>query len=223
MKIINYINVGGIRIRFLDEHEFEIDSTYGNFKSGQISNPYDKRTYGVGYKGDGKYVTRINKANSIDNITWHDIIRRCYCEDYINKHPAYRGCSVAEEWHNFQNFAEWYHENYYDIGEGRIHIDKDILVKGNRIYSPDTCLIVPQRINMIFMNKPNKWNLPNGISMSKTGKYITNYNGKHLGIMKTLDEAINAHDKEMRIHIKNITEEYKGLLPDKVRDALLNW
>ena len=73
-------------------------------------------------------------------------------------------------WHNYQNFAQWFNENRYDV-EGRLHIDKDILYPGNKIYCPDTCLLVPQRINMLFLNKPNKRGLPNGIIKS-SDKYL---------------------------------------------------
>ena len=62
-----------------------------------------------------------------------------------------------------QIFSDWSDENKYKCGE-RLHIYKDILYPGNKIYSPDTCILVPQRINLLFMNKPNKRGLPNGIS-----------------------------------------------------------
>ena len=60
-------------------------------------------------------------------------------------------CSVYEGWHNFQNFAKWYEDNYYEIEEEQMHLDKDILVKGNKVYSPDTCVFVPETINGLFV------------------------------------------------------------------------
>ena len=62
----------------------------------------------------------------------------------------------------FQNFAKWFDDNKYEV-DGRLHIDKDILYPNCKIYSPETCLLIPQRINMLFLNKPNKRGLPNGI------------------------------------------------------------
>lgn len=160
-----------------------------------------------------------------ENATWRDIIRRCCNPDYYNKHSEYAECTICDEWLNFQNFAAWHEENYYDVGNGeRMHIDKDILIKSNKIYSPETCLIVPQRINMIFMTKAKKidQDLPNAIYRHKN-KYKTSYNGKWLGLYPDLDEAINAHDTAKRIHIKNIIKEYGEKLSTKVRNALLAW
>lgn len=223
MKIIQYNTRDNIYIKFLDENGYETYTTYQNFKKGQIKNPYDRTVYGVGYIGNGCYKSKDeNDRKTPEYTTWNNMIQRCYVEEYIKTHPAYGDCIIIDEWHNFQNFAKWYHENFYDVGEGRMHIDKDILMKGNRLYSPERCLIIPQRINMIFMNKPNSQGLPNGINKMKSG-YRAMYNTKYLGIFKSVEEAINAHDTEMRIHIKSVTEDYGDKLPSKVRMALLNW
>jgi hypothetical protein len=138
------------------------------------------------------------------------------------KHLAYKDCEVCSEWHNFQVFADWYENNYYDIGEGRMHIDKDILGKGSKIYSPDTCIFVPQRINMIFMTKARKDELPNGITKN-IDSYTSHYNGKKLKKCNTLEEAINIHNEAKRNHIKQIAEEYKEKIPNRVYEALINW
>lgn len=139
-------------------------------------------------------------------------------------HPAYENCTVCKEWHNFQTFCDWYFKNYYDYTGGRLHIDKDILNKGNTVYAPDRCLLVPQKINMIFMTKAKKTDqdLPNAIYRCKNG-FRSSYNGKSLGTFKTLDEAITAHDTEMIKHIKQLAEEYKTILPKKVYKALINY
>lgn len=105
-----------------------------------------------------------------------------------------------------------------------MHIDKDILYKNNRIYSPHTCLLVPQRINMLFMNKPNDRGLPNGIAPTKnTGRYTTEYNEKHLGTFDTVEEAAIAHDKAKKKAVIEVANEYKDKIPDKVYQALINW
>lgn len=223
MKIIEYINAGNIRVKILDEYGFEMDSTYQNFKEGKVRNPYDKTTYGVGYMGVGKYTCNPSNFGFFMYCVWRRMLNRCYNEKDREDNKTYEDCEACKEWHNYQNFAQWYEDNYYTVGKGRMHLDKDILIKDNKLYSPDTCLIVPQRINMIFMGKTNKWNLPSGISMSQTGKYITSYNTKHLGNLNTLEEAIAAHDKEKRIHIREVIESYGNKLPDKVVQALLAW
>ena len=104
-----------------------------------------------------------------------------------------------------------------------MHIDKDILYKNNKYYSPKTCLIVPQRINMLFMKKPNKYGLPNGLQPMANGRYSARYNGKHIGNFDSLEEAAIAHDKAKKKYVAEIANEYKGKIPDKVYQALINW
>jgi hypothetical protein len=122
---------------------------------------------------------------------------------------------------DYQNFGEWYETNKYDVNE-RLHLDKDILYAGNKIYSPCHCLLVPQRINMLFLNKPNNRGLPNGIKLYKKG-YLAKYNGEELGIYPTLEEsyAVYANAKEKKI--KEVADEYRGIIPERVYESLYDY
>ena len=224
MRIIKVLPNDKVMVQFQDEFTCTKEIHWNNFKSGNAMNQYDRKNGGVGYIGEGKYKTKYNGRNTKIHNTWNDMLARCYKEQSRFKYSSYIDCEVCEEWHNFQNFAKWYEVNYYKVGNERMHLDKDILVKGNRLYSPETCLIVPQKINMIFMTKEKgvDADLPNAIKRSVKG-YRSSYNGKSLGNFKTLEEAINEHDRIKKIHIKEIAEEYKNKIPTKVYDALLNW
>ena len=125
---------------------------------------------------------------------------------------------MCDEWHNYQNFAKWFEENRYEVNE-RLHIDKDILFPRTNIYSPETCLLVPQTINMMFMNKPNKRGLPNGIVQYKSG-YLAKYNHQQLGIYPTVELAYEAYSNEKEKAIKELAETYKNIIPKRVYDAL---
>ena len=72
------------------------------------------------------------------------MIIRCYSNNYHQREPSYKECSVCEEWLNFQNFAKWWYINYFEEGD----LDKDLLVKDNKIYSPKYCCILPKQINV---------------------------------------------------------------------------
>lgn len=108
---------------------------------------YDKSAYGVGYIGEGAYKISFKRVFYPHYIYWRTMMKRCYSDHFHTQFPTYKDCSVVKDWHNFQNFAKWYDENYYEIGEEMMHLDKDILVKGNKVYSPETCVFVPQSIN----------------------------------------------------------------------------
>ena len=118
MKIVKYYGHSDITVKFMDQYEAEVDTIYSNFIRGQVKNPYDKTVYDIGYS------------------VWRNLLGRCYSPK-VKNYKAYSDCIVCDEWHNYQNFAEWYDSNIYQVGTERMHLDKDILVKNNRLYSPD--------------------------------------------------------------------------------------
>lgn len=224
MQITEFINLGNIKVKFLNETDYIITTTMQNFKKGTIKNPYDRSIYKTRYLGVGKYQPTIDgKIKSKVFYYWFNMMKRCYAESQKDKNKSYFGkATICKEWHNFQNFAEWFYENIYEFNEGRLHIDKDILGNGNKVYSPDTCVIIPQRINMIFMKKPNSDGLPTCVSKNKTD-YTVHYNGKKIGKIETLEEAIVLHDKHQLKHVKEVAHEYKDKIPEKVYNILINW
>lgn len=224
MKIIRYNLSDDITIEFQDKHKYTVNTTYHNFKRRCVNNPYDKTIYGVGYVGVGKHPNFVDGKNTKPYTTWKDMLRRCYYEKDRDLNLAYHDCTICDEWLNFQTFADWYENNYYEIGEGRMHIDKDILVKDNKVYSPQTCIFVPQRINMIFMKKNRNVDadLPTGIRRY-AGRFQALYNAKHLGTFDNLDDALYYYNIEKQLHINEIAEEYKNRIPIKLYKALINW
>ena len=75
--------------------------------------------------------------------TWKDMLQRCYSEKLHLRHSTYIGCSVCDEWFTFSNFKKWMEQQDWD---GK-HLDKDLLKEGNKVYCPEYCLFVDQRIN----------------------------------------------------------------------------
>lgn len=223
MRIIRYGSISDIDVQFMDEYGHIVhNAAYTNFKNGQIKNPYDKTTYGVGYLGSGKHMAKADGKVVESYNVWHDMIRRCYSEKSKEKFQAYfHICMVSKLWHNYQNFAEWFSENKYEV-DGRLHIDKDILYPGNKIYCPDTCLLVPQRINMLFLNKPNKRGLPNGI-VRYSDRYLVKYNGVEHGYRNTLEDAFELYARVKKDAIIKIADEYKEIIPRKLYEALLKY
>lgn len=223
MKIAKFNKTSDIEVEFQDEYKYKVKTTYQNFKRGVVTNPYSRTVYGTGYIGIGRHPTHIDKKNTKAYATWTDILRRCYYDKERYLHPAYIDCVVCEEWLNYQNFAEWFENNYYDLHEGRMHIDKDVLGKDEKIYCPKNCIFLPQRINMIFMSKSRKSSLPNGVVQNSTGSYIAYYNGKKYNTYAVLEDAVAEHSRQKRIHIKNVVDLYGDKLPQRVIEALLTW
>ena len=221
MKIISYRRYDDIDVEFLDDfHVVKEHQTYSNFKKGQIKNPYDRSVYGVGYVGEGTHIIIKNKKVSLSYEVWSEMLARCYLKERQHLHKAYYGIvTVCGEWQCYHRFADGYEEHAYKC-DGRLHLDKDILCPGNKIYSPETCLLVPQRINMLFLNKSNKRGLPNGISECPKG-YLAMYNGKTIGIYSTIEDAYYEQTKKKKEEIIRVANEYKSIMPKEVYDAIL--
>lgn len=157
--------------------------------------------------------------------TWTSMIRRCYSDKYHKLKPTYKGCQVCDEWKYYSNFEKWFYDNYKD---GFV-LDKDILVKGNKIYSPDTCCFVPTHINgLLAMNNKQRGKLKLGVYF-KQGKYIAqcgiNKVQQRIGLFDNENEAHEAYKKAKYAEIRRVaTESYeKGEINDKVLNALLNY
>ena len=237
MKIIEYNNCSDITVEFQDEYKAKVKTNYFNFKNNTVRNPYDKETCGVGYIGVGEYKGYIKKRCTDAYQFWNGMITRCYDPYYINKYPTYKDCFVCEEWHNFQNFAKWYEENYYEINDESMCLDKDILIKRNKIYSPDTCVFVPNRINVLFTKRQNhRGEYPIGVSYVKRNNKLQSschtYDKenskkcpKFLGYFP-LDKPFQAfyvYKQFKENYIKQVADEYKDLIPKKLYDALYEW
>ena len=228
MWIVDYKNATDITVRF--ENGYICKTRYGEFIRGKVSNPYDRTVYNIGYLGEGKYKTYNNEKVTPQYQTWKDMLKRCYSIKEIEKYPTYKKCSVCEEWHNFQNFAKWYDENYYEIECQRMCLDKDILCKGNTIYAPETCVFVPNNINTLFINcKSKRGSLPIGITYDKKNNNyqakcsMGNGKSKHLGKFTSVEDAFNCYKKNKELIIKEIANQYKNLIPQKVYEAMMNY
>jgi hypothetical protein len=156
------------------------------------------------------------------------MIERCYSEKEKLKFPSYENVSVCEEWHNFSNYTKWYEENYNPEYMQSWHLDKDILVKGNKIYSPETCRLVPPAINGLFLKKNlNRGNCPIGVSFNiKDNKYracIMKDKRITLGRFKTPEEAFQAYKTAKEQYIKEVADKWKDLIDIKVYEAMYNY
>lgn len=203
---------------------------YNNFKRGYIKCPYEKSVYGVGHIGEGKYkVSENGKETEVYKI-WKGVLRRCYVSRIHEKHPTYKDCEMCEEWHNFQNFAKWYEENYYEIEGEKMCLDKDILFKGNKLYSPNTCVFVPHNVNSLFTKGDSvRGELPIGVAIDKRhNKYQaqcrTQYNKrKWLGYYNTPQEAFQSYKQFKENLIKQVADKYKSYIPEKLYDAMYRY
>lgn len=146
--VLSYINSKKVKVRFVDTG-YQLVTTSNSIRKGWVKDKMLPSVFGVGYVGDGEYRPVTGKIHSPSYRRWICMLRRCYSNSN-SRHvaDAYKNVSVCDEWHNYQNFAKWFDENYID----GFDLDKDILSVGSKIYSPETCLFVSSEENSLEVN-----------------------------------------------------------------------
>ena len=233
MIIKEYRGTLDVDIYFPDYNWTFEHARYGDFKKGLIKCPYEPRVCSHGYIGEGKYKCRENGKKTDEYIMWYEMLKRCYNPKYQEKEPAYKGCVVEDYLLNFQHMGKWIEDNYYEVSGERMHLDKDILCKGNKIYSRDMCIFVPQRINELFTKRDNnRGKEPIGVDQLPSGNYRVQCSdgyGKqiYLGMYSTKEEAFQVYKEYKEMVIKEVIDSYKGIIPEphysRLREAMYNY
>ena len=204
-----------------------VKSRLDNLKNGAVKNPYYPTLFGCGYNGVGEY-GHSDRAYTV----WKGVIGRSFNSDFKESFPHYKDVTVCEEWLNFQNFATWFYEqgfhNWKDMKGRSYQLDKDVLVKGNKVYSPETCCFVPSEINLLLTSsRATRGAFPIGVQQYQGEKFTANVSkcGKttFLGYFDTIEGAFQAYKKAKEAYIKEVAERWKGKIDDKVYEALMNW
>lgn len=233
--IINKIKEKGqskFIVKFLDSQGYEKVCKLQNIKKGQISNPYHKSVFGVGYLGINKYDSKIE--NKIIYRTWCNMLMRVYDKKQLLKTPTYNNVTVCDEWLDFSKFKEWYDKNYPLQIEGvKFELDKDLLQLESefKIYSPKTCLFLPNKVNIFFANKQlnntkgytgvvyfkhlNKWS--SQINEFGTGKRIhskvtnskENAGKDYIELRKEQSEKVKQYMRDLGIYSEDIINKVK--------------
>lgn len=218
MKIIKYDGVRKVTVQFQDKFKYTTTTFYKHFLNGSIINPYYPDVLGVGICGT-KYPTKINGKNTKEYRTWYNMLLRCYDKKIHEREPTYIQCECCEEWLLYENFYEWIHsqENFDTISKIEWALDKDILIKNNKIYSPNTCCLVPQTINNLFIKSDaTRGQYPIGVSYYKNiSKYASQcHDGNkniYLGVYNTPEEAFYVYKNFKEKLIKNnAKQEYSN-------------
>ena len=218
-----YIRYDKILVEHQDDVKYISCSTAQNIKSGSVSNPYLKNVCGVGYRGVGPYNSQNSKGA---RQTWTNMLKRVYDPRELKKAPTYIGCSVCEEWHNFQNFAEWYHKQPNAEKKG-FDLDKDLMVWGNKVYGPDACSFVPHLINSLLTNNgKSKGECPKGVKKNN-GSFIAEMSTENGSIrsktVPTVEEACRLYKKMKEDRVREVAERNKDLIHPTVYQNLMDW
>jgi len=183
-----------------------------------------KPIYGVGIN-DASYLTNPRYLTKRETcpyyIIWASMLERCYNQDYIKRNPTYIECTVCEEWKLFSNFKNWMIKQDWKGNE----LDKDLLIRGNKIYSPETCIFVSKKVNTLLTNNISKRdNHFPGITWHKASqKFIVQCsNGikqEYLGIFLNKLDAILCYKAFKKKIILQLADEQENI---RIKNALIN-
>lgn len=186
-------------------------------------------THGVGIN-DRTRPTTINDHQLREYMAWKSMMARCYSPLVHKRSPSYIGCEVSENFKHYSYFYEWARKQ---IGFYIPHseLDKDLLIKDNKIYSEDNCVFLPPCLNMVKVrNVSMRGKLPIGVSFNKKmGKYkVCCRNGvgesrKYLGYYDKIEDAFQAYKNYKEEYIKQLANIWKEKIDPRAYDALMRY
>ena len=226
-KIVKYNNRVNVEIQFLNTG-FEKTVQLGNIKSGKVKDPYSPSVYGVGILGT-KYPSKVNGVQTKEYELWMSMLTRCYSDTYKKKRPTYIDVSTSANFIYYEYFYEWC-QSQVGFGNEGWHLDKDLLVKGNKVYSEDSCVFIPREINSLLTKcTASRGKHLIGVHWCNIKKsFVAQVNknkGKqeYLGLFKTEIEAFKAYKHAKEIYIKELTNKWGGKIDERAYNALMNY
>ena len=226
-KIVKYNGWGNVEIQFL-KTGFEMVASLSNIKSGSVKDLYSPSVYGVGITGT-KYPPHEYGVQTKEYKLWSGMLRRCYSDTCKKKNPTYEGCEVSNNFLYYEYFYEWCHKQVGFGNEG-FQLDKDLLVKGNKVYSEDYCVFLPAEINtMLVKREASRGEHLIGVCWANTNKaFVANVNKgewkrEFLGYFKTEIEAFNAYKQAKEAFVKEQANKWKSQIDSRAYNALMNY
>ena len=226
-KVLKYNDSRNVEIQFINT-KYETLVQLINIRSGKVKDPYSPSVYGVGVLG-AKYPISEGGVKTKEYTLWRNMLKRCYSDDYKKKHPTYEGCESSENFKSYEYFYEWCHKQVGFGNEG-FQLDKDLLIKGNKVYSEYSCIFIPAEINSLLVKRTaSRGEYLIGVYWDKAKKafkaQVSKNKGKseHLGLFRTEIEAFNAYKQTKESFIKEQAEKWKSQIDPRAYNALMNY
>lgn len=185
--------------------------------------------YGVGFNDVGFRVKTDGKM-LWQYLLWKTMLKRCLCSKYKTTSPTYKDVTCCDGWLSLATFLEWCNKEVGYKGRPQgVELDKDILYKGNKIYSPDTCSFVPRAVNSLILGSGvarGRW--PVGVVFSESvGRFSASLRcfgtKKYLGYYDNPEDAFTAYKIAKEAQIKVVAMQHKDVLKPTVFESLMNW
>ena len=226
-RIVEYKGYNNTVVEFL-ETGYQKLCQNKEIKTGAVKDKLLPNVLGVGIVGD-KYNCKINGKYVKEYQLWKDMLKRCYGEKRHLRHPTYKDCEVSDNFKSYEYFYEWCNEQIGFDNEGW-QLDKDLLVKGNKVYNENTCVFIPKEINLVLTKSDKKrGEHPIGVSWHSKSKtfvaQVSKNKGKreYLGLFNTEIEAFNAYKEAKEYFVKEQANKWKSQIDPRAYEALMNY
>jgi len=192
-----------------------------------------KLVAGLGYN-NRKYPVRVNSKDTDEYVAWHNMLHRCTKHNW-EVNSSYIDCGVSENFKSYTFFYEWCQTQVgfrnKDENGKFWNLDKDLLIKGNKLYSEDTCVFVPHKVNTLLTKRYSKrGEFPIGVCWHKATSRYTAQCGEgigckpsYLGLFDTPTEAFQAYKTCKEFRVKEVAERYKQQLDTRAYQALMKY
>lgn len=205
--IVEHHNSEKAKIRFLNTG-YEYYATIKHIRDREVKDRLFVNKYGLIYGG--------RQSNPVAYKCWYNMIMRCSSRD-----KSYLNCEVCEEWLNFSKFNKWFQSQYRQDGW---HLDKDIRMRGNKIYSPDTCCFIPSELNTFFEKHIKAKGYGMNRNKSKFVAYIRNQGAKiHIGTFNTEMEARMAYLSGKKNLLMLLIDKYSNCLEGEIKTKMIEY
>ena len=226
-KILKYNDKKNVEIQFL-KTGFETTVELGSIRNGKVKDRYLPSVYGVGVIGD-KYPSKVYGVLTKEYKLWTSMLVRCYSDNSKKRRPTYEGCEVSDNFKSYEYFYEWCNKQV-GFGVEGFELDKDLLVKGNKLYSEDSCVFIPVEINSLLVKRENmRGKYLIGVHWCNTKKVfvaqVSRNKGmqEHLGVFNTELEAFRAYKQAKESFIKEQANKFKSQIDPRAYNALMNY
>ena len=226
-KVVKYNDSKNVEIQFL-KTGYGAVVQLAQVKTGNIKDPYLPSVHGVGIAG-ATYPITVNGVHTKEYTLWNNMLKRCYSDAIKKRCPTYEGCEVIDKFKSYEYFYEWCNKQI-GFGVDGFELDKDLLVKGNKVYSESTCVFLPAEINLLLNKRTTSrgkhligvnWNKKASAFVARVRK--NKRKQEHLGYFKTELEAFNAYKQAKESFVKEQAEKWKSQIDQRAYNALMKY
>lgn len=185
--------------------------------------------FGVG-RNDVDFIVNTSGSFIWQYTLWKSVLARSFYEKFQEYRPTYKDVTCCEDWLSFATFLGWVNKEVGYKGKPRgMALDKDILVRGNKVYAPEKCAFVPTAVNSLLVDRgADRGEWPIGVYFHKRDrKFVAaaccGKGSKIVGHYSTPEAAFAAYKIAKEAYIKVVALQHKDVLKPAVFESLMNW